>query len=651
MPGEPLFAAAVAGIINDCDQDNLTIRRLFWLQRVYGLSDFDLDALLIALAPEVDLRYERLYAYLQDDVSRRHPGIDLALNLLCFSGEEKLRQRGRFSPDSPLIKNRLIELLPEPARPAATLLSRHYRLDEQITRFILLDDGLDSRLAEFCHPVGGENAPLPEEMQRQLLALAERRPSSGIRLYFQGPSNCGQAQAVALLGSALGLGILKADIQSSANAGIAPTREIMHTLVREAWFSGKLLYLQGLDSCNESGLADRRDALWQALKSMPADCVIEGESSWVPSPHKPLGVVTVPFSYPATEQRMAWWQHCLTQQKIQLGEATVTDLALRYRVTYAQIQDAVAVTAIKAGHAHGSINTKNGTLVVREVFAAARAQSGHQLATLATKIEPHATWDDLVLPEDETAQLHEICARFNYRDQVFNGWGFAQKISYGRGITALFSGGSGTGKTMAAEVIANALELDLYRIDLAQVVSKYIGETEKNLDRVFAAATNANAILFFDEADALFGKRTEVKDSHDRYANLEISYLLQKMEQYEGIAILATNLADNLDQAFTRRLAFSIHFPFPDKAARMQIWQGAWPHDFPLSQEVDFRLLARELKLSGGNIRNIVLSAAFNGAEGFGDVELHHVLQAVRREMAKTGSAMTVPLSLQEDRS
>src|SRR5262249_631449 len=266
------------------------------------------------------------------------------------------------------------------------------------------------------------------------------------------------------------------------------------------------------------------------------------------------------------------------------------------------------------------------------LFSAARAQCGHDLATLATKIDPRATWNDLVLPDDVTAQLHELCDRFNYRDKVLNEWGFARKLSYGLGITALFSGGSGTGKTMASEVIANALGLDLYRIDLAQVVSKYIGETEKNLDKVFMAAANANAILFFDEADALFGKRSDVKDSHDRYANLEISYLLQKFEQYDGVAILATNLSENLDQAFTRRLAFSIHFSFPDEAARLQIWQRAWPRGVTISPSVDRNLLARELKMSGGNIKNIALGAAFNAAGNGGVVDMAHISEAARRE-------------------
>jgi AAA+ superfamily predicted ATPase len=278
---------------------------------------------------------------------------------------------------------------------------------------------------------------------------------------------------------------------------------------------------------------------------------------------------------------------------------------------------------------------------VDDLFAAARAQSGHDLAAVAHKIEPKYVWDDIVLPEDSLAQLREICQRVAHRHRVLGEWGFDRKLSLGKGVNALFAGPSGTGKTMAAEIIANALGLDLYRIDLAGVVSKYIGETEKNLDRVFSAAQHANAILFFDEADALFGKRSEVRDSHDRYANIEISYLLQKMEEYDGIAILATNLRQNLDDAFMRRLAFTVHFPFPDEASRRQIWTGIWPAETPLDGDIDHDFLARQYKLSGGNIKNIALASAFLAAEDEKPVTMAHLFQATRREHQKMGKTLS----------
>jgi SpoVK/Ycf46/Vps4 family AAA+-type ATPase len=261
------------------------------------------------------------------------------------------------------------------------------------------------------------------------------------------------------------------------------------------------------------------------------------------------------------------------------------------------------------------------------------------MAALAARIEARAGWDDIVLPDDALAQLHELCARASLGHRVLGDWGFDRRLALGKGVTALFAGPSGTGKTLAAEVIANALGLDLYRIDLSAVVSKWIGETEKNLDRLFRAADNA--ILFFDEADALFGKRSEVREAHDRYANVEISYLLQKMESHEGVTILATNLRNNLDEAFLRRLAFVVYFPFPDDGHRRRIWERIWPAQTPIAEDVDLDHLATAFKLSGGNVKNIALAAAFLAATRDAPVAMADVLHAVRREYQKIGRTLS----------
>lgn len=646
VPGEPFLSlGAQAHEIADAT-NSPSLRRLLWLQNVYSLTDLDLDIILLGLAPEIDLRYERLYAYLQDDVTRRRPSVDLALNILCASAGEKLRQRERFAPDAPLLRHRLIEVFTDAHHLNPPLLARTFRLDEQIVRLLLLDDSLDARLASSCEMAApmspGDRGPLTQAMRRQLHALTSVDARSPLRLYFHGPGHCGQAEAVGLLAEALDVRVLNADLRGLAATATSTMNDVMHVLVREAWFRGALLYLRGIDAADESAAAGHFNALRRALKDLPVHCVIEGKEGWIPAANKPRGVMTLAFVYPEAAERQQWWQRCLRRYDLELEPESLTTLALRYRMAYSQIHDAAAVAASSF---RATLNTPDAVCEAKELdlaqalFAAARAQSGHDLAALATKVQPRATWDDLVLPADETAQLHEICDRFNDRDKVLREWGFARKLSYGLGITALFSGGSGTGKTMAAEVIANALGLDLYRIDLAQVVSKYIGETEKNLDQLFVAATNANAILFFDEADALFGKRSDVKDSHDRYANLEISYLLQKMEHYEGIAILATNLRDNLDQAFTRRLALCIHFPFPDEAARREIWERAWPPGVPMSASVDNGLFARDLKVAGGNIKNIALGATFKAAGRGGMVDSDTVAQAARRELQKNGQS------------
>jgi SpoVK/Ycf46/Vps4 family AAA+-type ATPase len=267
------------------------------------------------------------------------------------------------------------------------------------------------------------------------------------------------------------------------------------------------------------------------------------------------------------------------------------------------------------------------------LWDACRRQARGHMDDLAQHIRSSATWDDLVLPDEQRATLRDIVAHVRHRFVVYDTWGFARAGSRGLGISALFSGASGTGKTMAAEVIANELRLDLYRIDLSSVVSKYIGETEKNLRRVFDAAEQGGAILLFDEADALFGKRSEVKDSHDRYANVEVSYLLQRMDAYRGLAILTTNMKSALDSAFVRRIRFVVQFPFPDADQRGAIWRRIFPSETPLD-ELDVAQLER-LSVSGGSIRSIALDAAFLAADAHQSVNMQHVLHATRREYAK----------------
>jgi SpoVK/Ycf46/Vps4 family AAA+-type ATPase len=259
------------------------------------------------------------------------------------------------------------------------------------------------------------------------------------------------------------------------------------------------------------------------------------------------------------------------------------------------------------------------------------------LGQLATKIEPRFDWEDIVLPTDQLALLREIVDTVWGRPVVLDDWGVGRKLASSRGVTVLFAGPPGTGKTMGAEIIAGELGLDIYKIDLSTVVSKYIGETEKNLARVFKEAESSNAILFFDEADALFGKRSEVRDSHDRYANVEISYLLQQMEAYNGLTILATNLRANLDDAFTRRLQFAVDFPFPEEEYRLRIWRTLFPADVPRKADIDFGALARRFKLAGGNIRNVIVSAAYLAAADGGVVGMNHLLHGTRRELQKMG--------------
>ena len=466
----------------------------------------------------------------------------------------------------------------------------------------------------------------------------------------------GQRQAAEHLAAAAGAPLLAADLAQAVEL-----ERMAQVLLREAWLHGAVLFLDHVDVPRASEPA--WTALVEAIGESASAVILAGTQPWpaaesAPGPG-PLGVLTVPFGRPTCRPAPRGGAG-LEAKGTSLGPADLDNLVRRFRFGPAAIAEAVAsgiertrfrVAAGEADALDGADTGSHCTPVcgagrpvvptLDDVSAAARAQTGQALAALTRRIEPAARWDDLVVPDDTLAQLRELCRRAVDRRRVLDEWGFGRKLSRGRGVNALFAGPAGTGKTMAAEVIAAELGLDLYAIDLAGVVSKWIGETEKNLDRIFRAAEDADAVLFFDEADALFGKRSEVRDSHDRYANIEISYLLQKMEQYDGLAILATNLRQNLDEAFLRRLAFTIIFPFPEEADRRRIWQVIWPTATPLGDDVDLDMMARHFKLSGGQIKNIALAAAHLAASDGGVVTMAHLLHATRREYQKLGKRLS----------
>lgn len=604
-----------------------------------GLEDFDLDALVIALAPELDLRYERLYAYIQDDVTRRRPTVDLTLNLLCRNAADRLERRRHFLPEAPLLRHGLIELIGDPAHAAPPLLARCLRLDGQILHRLIGQDGLDASLVPFCELVlpdaSGAAAHTDPATASALMALAvpARAARRALILHFHGPAGTGRRRTAQALATSLTAPLLAVDV-GQALVRAEPWGRTVAVLFRQARLDGAVLYFDDIDALDGEERSRERRVLLRAAAEGGVVAILAGQRT--PS-HDTARAVAISFEVARFEGRRAQWHSALAAAGIAPGPAEIDALAGQFRLTADQIADAVAAARGRALWRGALTAEPDEAPDSTDLFAAARAQSGHDLLGLARPIEPKHSWADIVLPSDRLAQLHEICSRATLRHIVYDRWGFEKKLSTGRGLGALFSGPSGTGKTMAAEIIAGELGLDLYKIDLSQIVSKYIGETEKNLDRIFQAAESANAILFFDEADALFGKRSEVKDAHDRYANIEVGYLLQKMDEYEGIAILATNLRQNMDDAFIRRLHVVIEFPFPGEDDRRRIWAAIFPPEAPVAPAVDFDRLAREVRLSGGKIRNIAVSAAFQAASGNGVIGMSDLIEAARREYEKSG--------------
>jgi hypothetical protein len=615
------------------------------LTELFGLTQFEEQCLVICLAPEVDRKYEKLYAYLQDDATRRKPDVDLVLNLLCGSQEKKLAARAAFDPYATLLKLKLLQMTDAGTDGQTPLLSRALKLDDRIVNFLLGHRQMDARLERFARMV------FPREGAQGMIAAHElyQRTSGFVQAYFADPQSMGRNVVLFLHGRAnlderlvveavcrdFTLPLLIADV-AAMKASQLPFAQAAWLLAREAALQSAVLCLENTDCLvpePDKHLLEL-NSLVESAKTFSRLTFMFGSRHWQPQPviHECL-FLSIAVSRPDLEICKRLWEQNLAACERLADDIDSAVLAGKFRFGLSQIQDALAAAQNLARWR----SPENWRITGSDLSAACRAQSSPKLGALAHKIEPRNTWSEIVLPHDNLAQLRELCEQARYRHRVYGEWGFDRKLSLGKGLNALFSGPPGTGKTMAAEVIAGELQLDLYRIDLSQVVSKYIGETEKNLHQIFLEAQTAHAILFFDEADALFGKRSEVKDAHDRYANIEVGYLLQKMEEYEGVAILATNLSRHIDDAFLRRMHFIIEFPFPDQEYRRQIWQVVFPHEAPLADEVDFDVLAREIKLPGGSIKNIALAAAFYAAGNGQLIQMPHLWQAARREHQKLG--------------
>ncbi|MEX0789451.1 MAG: ATP-binding protein [Actinomycetota bacterium] len=579
------------------------------LARSFGLNAWDMEILLIALAPDLDSRFERLYGYLNDDVSRRRASIGLTLELCGLhlrSSAEASEVLGRFHPGSPLVSGGLL-LVEEADRP---LLTRPLRVPDRVISHLLGDERPDPSIAPYL-----EN---PQPVQSAGVDLVHRALASGARLVYirEAPGATGLSMGTSGLAQA---GVAATGLDLSLVGPGEDLRVLIEAAVREARLAGGGLVAGPVDLRSE-----RRAEAIRQLSAAPCPVVLTGSCSWDPmwSNRVPL-IVDPPL--PTYEDRESLWRASLNgngPQGADLARATV-----QFRLTPEQVSRA-ATFALQRSAAAGT------QITVEDVQAGARAQNAGALERLTRRIEPQAGWEDLVLPADTLTQLRELTDRARLSDQVLERWKGGSFT--GRGVSALFAGNSGTGKTMSAEIVARALGLDLYVIDLSTVIDKYIGETEKNLERIFVEADRVNAVLLFDEADAIFGKRSEVQDAHDRYANVETAYLLQRIERFNGLAILTTNLRSNVDEAFTRRLDAIIDFPSPEQADRRRLWEVHLRRGTPV-EGLDLDFLASAFKLSGGNISNIVLSAAFLAAQEESDLGMAHLIRATEREYRKLG--------------
>lgn len=584
---------------------------LLQLAERFDLTKFEQHVLLLCVANELDTRFPYLCAKAQDNMSRPYPTFALAMVLFDEPTWDVL------APGSPLRHWRLIEIDKTANHP---LTSSALNADERIVSYIKGLNYLDERLAilmtTFPKNTQGSLSPMQRQIVTTIVQQIREIPSEHSLPLIQliGSDSLSKRQVAYTVATELGMSIQRLPITQ-----IPINNNEIQALVRLWQRESSLLRLALMLDAEEWNPAEN-PAINESLRRLLAHnnglIFLSPCEAWGQDDELSL---LYDVGKPSQVEQQQVWQEALADRFSSDGEHSSLSNKL-------------------AGQFSFNLPTIEKILELVEtpetIWRTCRQHARPQLSTLAKRLDKKATWNNIVLPEQQLDLLHHIAAQVRHRRQVYDAWGFGRKMNRGFGISVLFAGESGTGKTMAAEVLANALDLDLYRIDLSAVVNKYIGETEKNLRKLFDAAEESGAILLFDEADALFGKRSEVKDSHDRYANIEINYLLQRMEAYRGLAILATNMKSALDNAFMRRLRFVVDFPFPGQQERGQLWRKAFPEEVPGMENLDYGQLAR-FNLSGGSIYNITLNAAFAAAEEGMDVTMKLVLVMIKIELEK----------------
>lgn len=599
---------------------------LEYISTVYRLSDLEYFCLLLNLMAEYDSKYENMFAYLQGDKDMKSPGYDLVLKLYYFVDDINEIENVYIIKNE--LKGKMSDLCFE---------YKTTNLDERLKSFIMYGGSKQISInGVYCYtPIENNSLPVMENIAERLCEIVNNAGQESIYFHLWGAEGLGKRTQVKRFAEILDVSAIMVDLSQIYMLEEKVFYATLLTICREAIISQGFVCFYNFDVFTREDCPDKRYenlVLDTAQRFMNVIFILSEKEDRAKDRSDYLWI-DVPIQYPNKEESIKLWEICLSKIE-QSDDVKAYEMANKFTFTPGQI----ARTGQQANRL--AIWKQDSKLSREEICSCAYSQVVSDLEEQASLIHAKYDWKDLVLPEEEKTMLMNACDQITYKHIVYNNWGFEKRLAYGRGVSMLFAGPPGTGKTMAARVVANALGIEIYKVNLSQIMSKYIGETEKNLNVLFDEAKKSNVILFFDETDALFGKRTEVKDSHDKNANLETSYLLQKMEEYDGVTVMSTNYLENIDAAFFRRISYVIHFPFPNEKSRKKIWKGMYPKEVPLSDDVDFDYLARQFELSGGNIKNIAVTSAFLAARNDKELKMKHILTALKYELTKQGKTL-----------
>lgn len=594
----------------------------------YQLSDIECFCLILSLLAKIDGKYEKIFAFLQDDASKKIPSYDLAFKLYFFV--EKTSDIENYYQMKSTLETKMSDLC---------FNGDAMDLNNRLLSFLLSNGSSPISMRGVSSFIPREDEPLliMEDTANKLAKIAgETMKETTVIFYLHGCRGIGKKTQVKRFAEVMNTSVSMIDMASIDTNNEESFYTIIMTACREAiinqgtvcFCNFDVLLKEDEDNSREIefvlGIASRfSDVIFLLSNKDKHGQLFLSDKFWI----------DVPMRYPSKSESIILWDAGLKELRLE-NPIPAFEMANKFSFTPGQITGTIE----EAKKLY--LWNDNVPLSRQDICQSAYTQIIHDLEKHATLIYAKHTWDQLILADEQKHMLRDACNQIKYKHIVYDEWGFEKRLAYGRGVSMLFAGPPGTGKTMAAQVVASELGIEIYKVDLSQIVSKYIGETEKNLNELFAEAKKTSVILFFDETDALLGKRTEVKDSHDKNANLETSYLLQKMEEYDGITIMSTNYLENIDTAFFRRISYVIHFPFPDVKSRKMIWQNMYPKEVPLSEDIDFDYLAQQFEISGGNIKNIAVTSSFLAATLGEKVDMRHIVKAIKYEITKQGKLL-----------